>query len=98
MDIRRTVLDDWESLLYLVCWLATFGIKSDNDRADENVRLPIESWSSDSPSITAREKRNHLYSVELFEDNILEYFQEGQDPQNVLGLLAKGLHGALFFN
>ncbi|KAJ2676274.1 hypothetical protein GGI25_003661, partial [Coemansia spiralis] len=98
MDIQRTVLDDWESLLYLVCWLATFGIKSDNDREDESVRLPISSWSSDSPSITAQAKRNHLASAESFRGNILKHFQEGQDPMNVLGLLARGLHESLFFN
>ncbi|KAJ2335939.1 hypothetical protein GGI00_001100 [Coemansia sp. RSA 2681] len=25
-DVQRTVLDDWESMLCLICWMATFGI------------------------------------------------------------------------
>ncbi|KAJ1727993.1 hypothetical protein LPJ72_005669, partial [Coemansia sp. Benny D160-2] len=32
-DSKRTALDDWESLLYLVCWQATFGINN-ADRKD----------------------------------------------------------------
>ncbi|KAJ2620760.1 hypothetical protein GGI26_004748 [Coemansia sp. RSA 1358] len=34
LPIPRTPLDDWESLLYLVCWLGTFGI---NDRRSDTI-------------------------------------------------------------
>ncbi|KAI8318473.1 hypothetical protein GQ54DRAFT_306984 [Martensiomyces pterosporus] len=30
---ERTELDDWESLLYLVCWLATFGINKEDRKS-----------------------------------------------------------------
>ncbi|KAJ2619803.1 hypothetical protein GGI26_005519 [Coemansia sp. RSA 1358] len=98
MDIQHTVLDDWESLLYLVCWLATFGINRKNDREDEDEHIPIKSWSSDSPSITAREKRNHLDSVRSFRVNILKHFQKKQDLWGALYHLARRLHESLFFN
>ncbi|KAI8319700.1 hypothetical protein GQ54DRAFT_299161, partial [Martensiomyces pterosporus] len=31
--LERTELDDWESLLYLVCWLATFGINKEDRKS-----------------------------------------------------------------
>ncbi|KAJ2806126.1 hypothetical protein H4R20_001808 [Coemansia guatemalensis] len=44
-DTPRTALDDWESLLYIICWLASSGICSE-DRVDTQdfARKPIHRW------------------------------------------------------
>ncbi|KAJ2490966.1 hypothetical protein GGI11_009172, partial [Coemansia sp. RSA 2049] len=42
---RRTALDDWESLLYLACWLGTFGIaRKDRRRTVVHENAPIREW------------------------------------------------------
>ncbi|KAJ1973711.1 hypothetical protein H4R34_004983 [Dimargaris verticillata] len=38
-DTPRTALDDWESLLYVICWLGTYGL-GENERA-ESTQLPV---------------------------------------------------------
>ncbi|KAJ1726096.1 hypothetical protein LPJ72_006450, partial [Coemansia sp. Benny D160-2] len=70
MDIDRTVLDDWESLLYLVCWLGTYGINKSNQRDDSDADIPIKRWRDGSSIKIALDKRNNLSSAEAFEEQI----------------------------
>ncbi|KAJ2547233.1 hypothetical protein EV175_005302, partial [Coemansia sp. RSA 1933] len=51
-ESERTALDDWESLLYVICWLATFGI----NQADRETigraggsNLPTDQPSAEQP-------------------------------------------------
>ncbi|KAJ1866935.1 hypothetical protein LPJ55_005985, partial [Coemansia sp. RSA 990] len=46
LDMDRTALDDWESLLYVVCWVATYGVVSE-DRRDPNDNVAIKLWNGD---------------------------------------------------
>ncbi|KAJ2209974.1 hypothetical protein EV179_006480, partial [Coemansia sp. RSA 487] len=40
--VPRTALDDWESLLYILCYYATIGLKSIGRRSDAEMKqLPI---------------------------------------------------------
>ncbi|KAJ1850809.1 hypothetical protein LPJ76_006336, partial [Coemansia sp. RSA 638] len=44
-DVERTVLDDWESLIYILCWLGTVGINQTDQGPNVTVRdLPIGKW------------------------------------------------------
>ncbi|KAJ2872224.1 hypothetical protein GGH93_004207 [Coemansia aciculifera] len=45
-NVKRTILDDYESLLYLVCWSATLGIgSSQHHRESKDLeKLPIARW------------------------------------------------------
>ncbi|KAJ1680285.1 hypothetical protein EV182_000303 [Spiromyces aspiralis] len=40
--VRRMALDDWGSLLYLICWLGTFS--TDGSQKREGEVLPIKYW------------------------------------------------------
>ncbi|KAJ2357431.1 hypothetical protein GGF43_001463 [Coemansia sp. RSA 2618] len=61
-DCERTALDDWESLLYMVCWLGTIGLtKDERDKARHAVhRLPINSWQLGTYKEIERAKREHM--------------------------------------
>ncbi|KAJ2393797.1 hypothetical protein GGI23_004954 [Coemansia sp. RSA 2559] len=91
---RRTALDDWESLLYLVCWLGTFGINSAHscdvkkDEAEE-----ISRWRSGDMQKIAKQKRKQMHSLEFFKKTILVGFQ---DRYVQLKWLAVRIYKALF--
>ncbi|KAJ1867472.1 hypothetical protein LPJ55_005951, partial [Coemansia sp. RSA 990] len=93
LDMDRTALDDWESLLYVVCWVATYGVVSE-DRRDPNDDIAIKLWNADEAK-AARAKRGHMDSSRNFEDDITKDFL----PQyTLLEELAKGLHQILFLH
>ncbi|KAJ2356250.1 hypothetical protein GGF43_002193 [Coemansia sp. RSA 2618] len=90
-DCERTALDDWESLLYMVCWLGTIGLtKDERDRAHHTVPgLPINTWNLGSVQDNARAKQANARIKEREAE--AEYVLEErlwQDIDNVL-LLAK---------
>ncbi|KAI9474380.1 hypothetical protein BX667DRAFT_515796 [Coemansia mojavensis] len=90
----RTALDDWESLLYVICWLATFGIKSSNRIAViENSEYPITSWSVGTATAIALAKRTHMDSSKAFETNITDKFQS---KYKLLKNLALDIYWELF--
>ncbi|KAJ1747052.1 hypothetical protein LPJ79_005525 [Coemansia sp. RSA 1821] len=92
----RTALDDWESLLYVICWLATFGIKSSNRIAViENSEYPITSWSAGTATAIALAKRTHMDNIKSLGNNITNKFQ---GRYKLLKNLAANLHKALFLN
>ncbi|KAJ2538014.1 hypothetical protein GGF49_006146, partial [Coemansia sp. RSA 1853] len=44
-NVKRTILDDWESLIYILCWLGTVGINQTDQGPNVTVRdLPIGKW------------------------------------------------------
>ncbi|KAJ1860933.1 hypothetical protein LPJ78_005615 [Coemansia sp. RSA 989] len=96
MTEDRTALDDWESLLYVICWLATFGIKSSNRIAViENSEYPITSWSAGTATAIALAKRTHMDNIKSLGNNITNKFQ---GRYKLLKNLAANLHEALFLN
>ncbi|KAJ2030094.1 hypothetical protein IWW57_001349 [Coemansia sp. S610] len=105
-NARRRIyhLDDTESILYLVCWLGTFGINR-KERMEYAVDyaarcaagrkpcLPILSWNQGTVAQSAQHKRNHMDTAKDFEVNILSNMRHGP-----LRKLAKDLHQALFLH
>ncbi|KAJ2747725.1 hypothetical protein GGI20_000195 [Coemansia sp. BCRC 34301] len=92
----RTRLEDWESLLYLVCWLGTFGVgKAERDAfvANPPKALAVKYWSADSASNIALAKRNHISSLDAFMTNIADAMCHGP-----LRNLAIDLYRALFLH
>ncbi|KAJ2870227.1 hypothetical protein GGH93_005737 [Coemansia aciculifera] len=90
----RTRLDDWESLLYLVCWLGTFGINATQRReyvADPN--LAILDWNRGSSRDIAETKRDHMDSAHSFNSSIASKMFDGP-----LRRLAVDIHRALFLH
>ncbi|KAJ2559303.1 hypothetical protein EV175_000413 [Coemansia sp. RSA 1933] len=74
---QRTALDDWESLLYVICWLGTYGVNHrDRETVKHNKVAPIEKWRSGSMPIIANEKRTQMHNLDTFRSNILAGFQD----------------------
>ncbi|KAJ2822089.1 hypothetical protein FBU31_004695, partial [Coemansia sp. 'formosensis'] len=107
---QRTELDDWESLLYVLCWIATFGINA-NDRgvpakAHKKLTIPLEIslWHANSDMVAiAAKKRSHLHDLDSFSGDITDRFPiQGEDDKlpDYLSLqyLAIDLYEALFQN
>ncbi|KAJ2373298.1 hypothetical protein H4S02_008907, partial [Coemansia sp. RSA 2611] len=44
-SVKRTALDDWESLIYILCWLGTIGInREDQEKVDIQSNMQICRW------------------------------------------------------
>ncbi|KAJ2365266.1 hypothetical protein IW150_006258, partial [Coemansia sp. RSA 2607] len=94
LDCERTALDDWESLLYIVCWLATIGINSkDRDAIDLTTHRPIFQWNNGLSKDIAVTKRLQMDSFNSFRDVIVKHFEE---KYILLPELAAGLYDAIF--
>ncbi|KAJ2741399.1 hypothetical protein GGI20_005221 [Coemansia sp. BCRC 34301] len=108
---ERTEIDDWESLIYVLCFLATFGInKVDREVLAEAreagcfIRLKIKDWDTDrGMADIATYKRAHLYSRGMFRMTISSRFpvpKKDSRLPNYLRLrkLAIDLYMAMFQN
>ncbi|KAJ1669494.1 hypothetical protein EV182_008734, partial [Spiromyces aspiralis] len=84
------------SLIYLICWIGTFGIDGRQKREDEN--LPIKGWVESDLGKIAYLKRSHLDTSRNFEFQILDNFHPEVDPEDALFGLALDLHKTLFDN
>ncbi|PIA16833.1 hypothetical protein COEREDRAFT_7983 [Coemansia reversa NRRL 1564] len=94
IDTARTALDDWESLLYVVCWLATFGISSSHINADAELEnSPICQWRVGEENSIAETKRGHMDTERTFASHIVKHFQSDYE---LLPDFASDLHKALF--
>ncbi|KAJ2859568.1 hypothetical protein GGH94_006035 [Coemansia aciculifera] len=88
----HTRLDDWESILYLMCWQGTFGVNQQQGMAyvaDPN--LPILDWNKSTAPQIAQHKRNYMDRIRGFRYNIL--FEMSQGP---LRSIAMGIFKVLF--
>ncbi|KAJ2163138.1 hypothetical protein GGF46_000067 [Coemansia sp. RSA 552] len=103
LGVERTILDDWESLLYLICVIGTYGLNV-RHRVIEGETLSISAWYGDNARDVAKQKRSHMESKRSFRTDILRHFDAELDvPKNDKGLgpltiLAQELHSCLFFN
>ncbi|KAJ2538585.1 hypothetical protein GGF49_005819 [Coemansia sp. RSA 1853] len=107
-EIQRSELDDWESLLYVVCWLGVHGVSQDEQVAyqqeidaarndDEFYRPPLAKWNVGSLDDVARAKLVDLGNVKTFNDCVLQCFQDGA-AYDELKDMARNLRFALFAN
>ncbi|KAJ2580695.1 hypothetical protein GGH95_002451, partial [Coemansia sp. RSA 1836] len=79
-DVQRTALDDFESLLCLVCWYATIGIGEDRTRDCNNLEgYPIASWRTGTRTSILNTKRAHFSNKSDFKDSITDNFNDNGD-------------------
>ncbi|KAJ1764361.1 hypothetical protein LPJ74_006663, partial [Coemansia sp. RSA 1843] len=78
--VIRTELDDWESIIYVLCWLGTFGANTDDeeDMQAGGKPLRIYKWRNGDAADVAEAKRIDMDSVTNFTSNIVSQFI--QDP------------------
>ncbi|KAJ2255355.1 hypothetical protein GGI13_001662 [Coemansia sp. RSA 455] len=79
-NVTRTVLDDYESLLYLVCWLATLGIgSSQHHREGKDLeKLPIARWRKLPIGAIIEAKSMHFGTEKRLMTNIAVYFSSAK--------------------
>ncbi|KAJ2104181.1 hypothetical protein GGI09_000256 [Coemansia sp. S100] len=89
-------LDDWESILYIICILGTFGTSQArrNRYPEGSSKYPyIKLWSSDNALEAFKIKRIHMNTADSFYDNIAEEMVDGP-----LRRLAVDMHRILFLH
>ncbi|KAJ2557307.1 hypothetical protein EV175_001427 [Coemansia sp. RSA 1933] len=93
-ESQRTALDDWESLLYVICWLATFGInQADRESIGSGHDAEIMEWRKGDMKDIADEKRVQMDSLINFRETTLVGFQ---GRYKLLAMLADAIYQALF--
>ncbi|KAJ2067895.1 hypothetical protein GGI03_002038 [Coemansia sp. RSA 2337] len=99
----RTPLDDCESLLYLVCWLGTFGVNqaqraayAARHAAGFELHLPIKNWNQGTAAHIASYKRLHMATEAIFCDAIVSRMSEDEDSP--LQNLAMDIYRVLFLH
>ncbi|KAJ2561470.1 hypothetical protein IW140_006568 [Coemansia sp. RSA 1813] len=75
-DVIRTELDDWESIIYVLCWLGTSGINNVVGEDDEEMQrggkpLRIYKWRNGDAADVAEAKRIDMHSDDNFVANIV---------------------------
>ncbi|KAJ2759812.1 hypothetical protein H4S06_002042 [Coemansia sp. BCRC 34490] len=97
-NVKRTQLDDWESLIYVLCWLGTTGINlNDEKQFDNTMRLAIKKWQGNDPFDVAEAKCFALSTLNNFVTNILNGFLDIEGYAELGGLVYE-LCDILFFN
>ncbi|KAJ2332690.1 hypothetical protein GGI00_002677 [Coemansia sp. RSA 2681] len=95
-DLPRTILDAFESLLYVICYLGTCGVTQAERAAFDEATLldlPIKLWSTGTTKNISDAKRSHMDSMATFRSSIARYMHPGP-----LCDLAISLHCMLFIN
>ncbi|KAJ1673231.1 hypothetical protein EV182_005641, partial [Spiromyces aspiralis] len=100
--VKRTALDDWESLLYVICWLGTYGINEHTQRKEDGgsndselKKFTIREWRYGSFDEISLKKRLHLALPEAFETSILAGFNPDMEHWMMLTGLASELRRTL---
>ncbi|KAJ2782860.1 hypothetical protein H4R18_002009 [Coemansia javaensis] len=105
-DVERTALDDWESVIYILCWFGVIGLNSELVSYDEIGKHPqLKKWVFGAHKEIAAEKRAHLDNGRHFAQ-ITDEFNEAMDPevaidgesQWFLSFVVEGLRSALIDN
>ncbi|KAJ1723146.1 hypothetical protein LPJ53_002510 [Coemansia erecta] len=89
--IRRTTLDDWESMFYVLCWEATFGLKRERHDTPQDLldMIQIFEWQTDNPKVAAQFKRGHMDSLRSFSSLIAGYFYQADEYEHMKALLTE---------
>ncbi|KAJ1726650.1 hypothetical protein LPJ72_006267 [Coemansia sp. Benny D160-2] len=86
LEFPRTELDDWESLIYVLSMMATFGVTTEDRNAlRESIardiskeisqqKLPIGGWRNSNYYSAGCSKTAHMGSSEGFEGSITDHF------------------------
>ncbi|KAJ2345703.1 hypothetical protein IWW50_005630, partial [Coemansia erecta] len=65
-ETERTLLDDWESIIYMLCWIGTFGWNSETRRAAPDPNMEIYKWKNGSIKMIARAKHRSMNTPDDF--------------------------------
>ncbi|KAJ2602275.1 hypothetical protein H4R99_002734 [Coemansia sp. RSA 1722] len=77
---KRTSLDDWESLIYLLCWIGTFGLRNEHAPDQQTQEsLHIGRWTSGTLETIARSKRTDLDSEGNFANITSQFYEDSGD-------------------
>ncbi|KAJ2689047.1 hypothetical protein IWW39_001769 [Coemansia spiralis] len=97
-DVERTSLDDWESMLCLICLYATLGTITGKRRAyEELAKFPIALWRNDFLETVLSAKWFDLSDSDTFKNKIVDHFNEDDKVELLKGLALK-LYSYLFEN
>ncbi|KAJ2808818.1 hypothetical protein H4R20_000599 [Coemansia guatemalensis] len=96
-SVPQTALDDWESVIYILCWYGVFGLNS-KTAPDNPVSHPeIHRWIEGDVDQMAMAKRDHLHNSENLND-ITKDFCQKMNPRLAEGsLLSKLVHALRYF-
>ncbi|KAJ2118739.1 inducible alternative oxidase 2 [Coemansia sp. RSA 720] len=94
---KRTALDDWESIIYILCWLGTFGWNSDTQPSDSMSNWIIESWDGYNVKMIANSKRRDMDSSRNFTE-ITKGFNPNIPDIRRLAKVVEGLRAVLIDN
>ncbi|KAJ2764405.1 hypothetical protein GGI18_006453 [Coemansia linderi] len=100
-NVKRTSLDDCESMLYLLCWYATIGFGSKDERNEAKAAFgdkAIARWRNGSMVSIAKAKLSHLRYFGSFKLDIVREFDMTAENSKQFAQLALDLYKALFAN
>ncbi|KAJ2023138.1 hypothetical protein IWW57_004239 [Coemansia sp. S610] len=100
-NVKRTSLDDCESMLYLLCWYATIGFGSKDERNEAKAafrKKAIARWRDGDMDSIAKAKLSHLRYFGSFKLDIVREFDMTAENSKQLAQLALDLYKALFAN
>ncbi|ORX64009.1 hypothetical protein DL89DRAFT_57621 [Linderina pennispora] len=98
-DVERTELDDWESLLYLLCLCATAGVGENRGQPLGNMEmLAIRSWCISAAPMVGILKTLALGSLPAFESLLIRRFNNRQPDIEYLRTLTRDIYTNLFWN
>ncbi|KAJ2827378.1 hypothetical protein IWW50_001924 [Coemansia erecta] len=72
-ETERTALDDWESIIYMLCWIGTFGWNSKTRRAAPDPDMDINNWKNGSIKMIARAKRSFMNTRDNFMPIVMDF-------------------------
>ncbi|ORX69544.1 hypothetical protein DL89DRAFT_162648 [Linderina pennispora] len=98
-DVEQTELDDWESLLYLLCLCATVGIGENCERSPEDIEMLVtKNWCTGRAQSIGLLKTGILASLPGFERHVVCNFNSNQPNVEDIRTLARGIYTNLFWN
>ncbi|KAJ2396621.1 hypothetical protein GGI05_001034 [Coemansia sp. RSA 2603] len=92
--VRRTQLDDWESLLYLICWMATFGVTTEHRKTFRDGRDKLQKYGKTTIHISSWDlpfnqaatfKKDHMLE-DMFKPCVTDYFMKHPGYENLVNL------------
>ncbi|KAJ2008169.1 carbamoyl-phosphate synthase (glutamine-hydrolyzing) cpa2 [Coemansia thaxteri] len=90
--VKRTSLDDWESMLYLLCFYGTMGIDKVTRRSSKELEnLPIEQWKSHCAITISHSKYRFLDNSKAFMEEIVSNFNSKDKDGDMLKKLTMNL-------
>ncbi|KAJ2762487.1 hypothetical protein H4S06_000636 [Coemansia sp. BCRC 34490] len=91
-NLKPTALDDWESMLYILCWLGTYGWNSKTRLSNANsgrLSRKVERWCTGPLETISDAKRSDLDSENNFQRIIQDFNPELENIDLLFDLVAR---------